>query len=85
MVPAKLLQSRPTLCDPMNVAHQALLSMGFSRQEHWNGLPFPSPGDLPDPRIEPVSLALQADSLPTEPPGKLIEKCFLFTLPSEWF
>ena len=46
--------------------------MGFSRQEYWNGLPFPPPGDLPDPGIKPispVSPALQADSLPTEPPG----------------
>ena len=39
---------------PRNIAHQAPLSMGFSRQEHWNGLPFPSSGDLPDPRIEPI-------------------------------
>ena len=45
------------------VAHHASLSMGFSRQESWSGLPFPSPGNLPDPRIEPVSPALQADSL----------------------
>ena len=45
-------------------------SMGFSRQEYWGGLPFPSPGDLPDPGTEPGSLALQADSLPYEPPGK---------------
>ena len=44
--------------------------MGFSRQEYWNGLPFPSPGDLPDPGIEPGSPALQADSLPSEAPGK---------------
>ena len=44
--------------------------MGFSRQEFWNGLPFPSPGDLPDPEIEPRSLALQADALLSEPPGK---------------
>ena len=44
--------------------------MGFSRQEYWSGLPFPSPGDLPDLGIEPRSLALQADSLLTEPPGK---------------
>ena len=43
--------------------------MGFSRQEYWSGLPFPSPGDLPDPGIEPGSFALQADSLPSEPPG----------------
>ena len=50
-------------------AHQAL-SMGFSRQEYWNGLPFPSPGDLPNPGIEPRSPALQADALTSEPPGK---------------
>ena len=55
---------------PWTVAHQALLSMGFSRQECSSGLPFPSPGDLPDPEIEPRSPALQADSLPSEPPGK---------------
>ena len=45
--------------------------MGFSKQGHWSGLPFPSPGDLPDPGIEPESPALQADSLLSEPPGKL--------------
>ena len=44
--------------------------MGFSRQEYWSGLPFPSPGDLPDPGIEPRSPTLQADALPSEPPGK---------------
>ena len=44
--------------------------MEFSRPEHWSGLPFPFPGDLPNPRIEPRSLALQVDSLPAEPPGK---------------
>ena len=44
--------------------------MGFSRQEYWSGLPFPSPGDLPDPGIDPRSPTLQADSLPAEPPGK---------------
>ena len=48
------------------VSCQAPLSMGFSRQEYWSGLPFPSPGDLPDPGIEPGSPALQADDLPTE-------------------
>ena len=63
-------QSCPTLGTPYNVAHQALLSMGFSRQEYWSGLPFPSPGDFPDPGIKPKSPALQADSLPSEPPGK---------------
>ena len=45
-------------------------AMGFSRQEYWSGLPFPSPEDLPDPGIKPRSPALQADTLPTEPPGK---------------
>ena len=44
--------------------------MGFSRKGYWSGLPFPSPGDLPDPGIEPGSPALQADALPSEPPGK---------------
>ena len=55
---------------PWTVAYQAPLSMGFSRQECWSGLPFPSPGDLPDPGVEPGSPALQADTLPSEPPGK---------------
>ena len=55
---------------PWTVAHQAPLSMGFSRQEYWSGLLFPSPGNLPDPGIEPGSPALQADSLLTGPPGK---------------
>ena len=55
---------------PWTVGHQAPLSMGFSRQEYWSGLPFPSPGDLPDPGIKPRSPALQADALPSEPPGK---------------
>ena len=55
------------------VAHQAPLSMGFSRQEYWNGLPFPSPGDLPNPGIEPAfveSPALASRFFTTEPPGK---------------
>ena len=55
---------------PWTIAHQVPLSMEFSRQEYWSRLPCPSPGDLPDPVIEPGSPALQADSLPTEPPGK---------------
>ena len=50
--------------------YQAPPSMGFSGQEHWSGLPFPSPENLPDPGIEPGSPALQADALPSEPPGK---------------
>ena len=56
--------SCPTLETPCTAACQAPLSMGFSR--HWSGLSFPSPGDLPDPGIEPRSPALQANSLPTE-------------------
>ena len=55
---------------PWTVAYQASLSMGFSRQEYWSGLPFISPGDLPDPGIEPKSPALQADSLLPELQGK---------------
>ena len=55
---------------PWTVALQAPLFMEFSRQEYWSGLPFPSPGDLPDPGIESMSPVLQADSLPSEPPGK---------------
>ena len=55
---------------PWTVAHQAPPSMEFSKQEYWSGLPFPSPGDLPDPGIKPASPALQADALSPEPPGK---------------
>ena len=58
---------------PWTVAYQALPSMGFSRQEYWSGVPFPSPGDLPNPGIEPGSPALQADALPSEPPGKPLQ------------
>ena len=57
---------------PWTVAHKAPQSMEFSRQEYWSGLPFPSPGDLPNPGMEPGSPTLQADSLPSEPPGKPI-------------
>ena len=53
----------PTLVTPWTVAHQAPLSTGFSRQEYWRELPFPSPGDLPDPGIEPASHALQEESI----------------------
>ena len=55
---------------PWTTARQAPPSMGFPRQEYWSGFPFPSLGDLPDPGIKPRSPALQADSLPSEPPGK---------------
>ena len=57
---------------PWTVAYQAPPSMGFSRQEYWSGLPFPSPEDLPNLGIEPGSPALQANSLPSEPPGEPI-------------
>ena len=67
---------------PWTVAHKAPLSMVFSRQEHWRGWPCPSPGDLPDPGIEPGSPTLKADPLPPEPPGKRITYitciCFSF-------
>ena len=65
---------------PWTVAHQAPLSMGFSRQEHWSGWPFPSPGDLPDPGIEPGSPALQADALLSEPPGKPMRYILLYPI-----
>ena len=58
-----------TLATPWTVARQAPLSMGFSRQEYWIGLPFPSPGNLPNPGIKPGSPALQTVSEWTEPPG----------------
>ena len=63
----------PTLVTPCMVDCQAPLSVGFSRQEYWSGLPFPSLGDLPDPEIEPGSPLLQADTLPTELRGKPTE------------
>ena len=59
-----------TLCDSMDCSSPGSSIHGIFRQEYWGGLPFPSPGDLPDPGIEPRSPALQADALPSEPPGK---------------
>ena len=74
--------SRSALSDslrpPWTVAHQTPLSMEFSRQEYWSGLPFPSLGDLPDPGIEPGSPVLQADSLQFEPPGSRVLKLPIF-------
>ena len=67
-VKVRLLSHVRPFVTPWTVAHQAPPSMGFSRQEYWSGLPFPSPGDLPDPGIEPRSPALQADALTSEPP-----------------
>ena len=76
-------KSCPTLATPWAVASQSPLSLGFSRHEYWIGFPFPSPGNLPDPGIDPGSTALQADSLPTELRGKPqikrhheIKRCF---------
>ena len=60
----------PTLCDPWTIARQASPSMGFSRQQYWSGLPFPSPGDLPHLGIESGSPTLQVDFSRFEPPGK---------------
>ena len=65
---SEVAQSCPTLCEPMDCTCQAPLSMGCSRQEYWCGLPFPSPGDLPDPGIKPASPALAVGFFTTEPP-----------------
>ena len=69
---------------PWTVAYQAPPSMGFSRQEYWSGVPFLSPGDLPDPGIEPGSPALQADALPSKPPGKtmtdVLDHCYILLI-----
>ena len=66
----KPLSRVPLFATPWTVARQAPQSKGFSRQEYWGGLPFPSPGDLPDPGMEAGSPALQADALPSESSGK---------------
>ena len=71
-VKVKLLSGVRHFAAPWTVAYQAPPSMGFSRQEYWNGLPFPSPGDLPDPGIKPRSPALEADALTSEPPEKIL-------------
>ena len=60
----------PALATAWTVAHQAPLSMGFSRQEYWSGLPFPSPGDLPNSGVKPMSPALAGGFFTTVPPGK---------------
>ena len=69
----------PIHATPWMVSTRLLRPWGFSRQEYWSGLPFPSPGDLPDPGIEPRSPALQADSLPTKlPRNSLFVSIILF-------
>ena len=67
------------LATPWTAAHQAPQSVGFSRQEYWSGLPFPSPGDLPNPGIEPESPALQADASLSEPPARLFSKSVILS------
>jgi len=69
-VKVKSLSCVQLFATPWTVARQAPPSMGFSRQEYWSGLPMPSPGDLPHPGIKPMSPALRADALTSEPPGK---------------
>ena len=73
-VKVKLLSRVQLFATPWTGAYQVPLSMGFSRQESWSGLPFSFPEDLPDPGIEPGSPALQADALTSEPPGKPLKK-----------
>ena len=69
-VKVKSLSCVRLFATPWTIAYQDYPSMGFSRQEYWSGLPFPSPGDIPNPEIEPGSPALEADALTSEPPGK---------------
>ena len=70
-VKVKSLSRVQLFATPWTVAYQASPSMAFSRQEYWSGLPFPSPGGLPAPGIEPRSPALQVDALPSKPPGNV--------------
>ena len=67
---SEVAQSCPTLCNPMDCSLLGSSVWDFSRQEYWSGLPFPPPGDLPNLGIKPRSPTLQADALPSEPPGK---------------
>ena len=80
----RVAQSVRLFVTPQTVSHHAPLSMGFLSQEHWSGLPFPSPGDLPNQGIEPMSPALQAGSLPSEPSGRssffISEQCYQFSV-----
>ena len=73
IVTASVAQSCPTVVTPCTAAHQAPLSMELSRQEYWSRLPFPSPGDLPNPGIEPASPALAGGFFTPEPQGKDIQ------------
>ena len=71
---SEVAQSCLTLCDPMDCSLPGSSTHGIFQAKYWSGLPFPSPGDLPHPGIEPGSPALRADALPSEPPGKLSVK-----------
>ena len=85
---SEVAQLCPTLCDPMDGGYQAPPSMGFSRLEFWSGLPFPSPGDLPDSGIKLASPALAGGFVTTEPPGTyrktLISNCRVKKKIAEW-
>ena len=72
------MQLCPTLATPRTIAHQASLSMGFCKQEYRSGLPFPTPGNLPDPGTKPVYLASSARFFTTESPGKLPSIFYLY-------
>ena len=74
-VKMKLLSRDQLFVTPQTVVYQAPPSMGFSRQELWNRLPFPSPGDLPNPGMEPRFFTLQADASPSQPPGRSFNTC----------
>ena len=80
-VKVKSLSPIQLFATPWTVAYQAPPSMGFSRQESWSGLSFPSPEDLPDPGIKPRYPTLQADALPFEPPGLKFQVKVIFFLP----
>ena len=92
-VRVKLLSHVWLFAAPWNVAYQAPTSMEFSRQEYCSGLPFPSPGVLPDPGIHPRSPTLRADALPSEPPGKPSRRLIVYfiysslylLIPNSWF
>ena len=77
MSEVKLLSRVRLFATPWTVAYQARQFMAFSMQVYWSGLPFPSPRDLPNPGIEPRSPTLQADTLPSEPPGKPINQALI--------
>ena len=74
---SEVTQSCPTLCDPVDCSPPGSSIHGILQAKYWNGLPFPCPGDIPNPGIELRSLALQADSLPAEPPGKPLSTIYI--------